>query len=310
MKKNKNISVTQFKKFKWYNITSTTRKETNFLKKEFNFRDINLENCLPPLQRPKILRYPDYIFMILLFPYYDRKTKEIKISEVDFFISHKYIVMVHDNKLPPLIELDKKYNGSDYTNNAEFNQNPAIMLYEVIESLLSYCFPMLNHVGLDIDDVEEKIFNEFGESNVKDILLVKRNIINFRKAMQAHRTVMSKLQNYIKFFTNDENIGLYFEDSIEQTKDIWDLLENYKSTIEALYSSNESLVSLRLSEIMKMLTIISVLTFPLTLFVALFSTNLTGTPFADHPFGFWIIVGLILIGAFTMLYAFKSQRWL
>lgn len=309
MKKNKHISITQFKDFRWYNITKNTKKEIAFLKKTFDFREINLDNCLPPLQRPKIFKYPDYIFMILLYPYYDRKTREIKISEIDFFISHHFLVIVHDNKLPPLINLEKKYNHKDSINSTDTGISPFMLLYEILENLLQYCPPMLNHIGLDIDEVEEQIFKEFGEENVREILLVKRNIINFRKAMQAHRSVLYKLQEYITIFSENKNIELFYEDLIEQTMDIWETLNNYKETIIALYTSNESLVSLRLSEIMKMLTIISVLTFPLTLFVALFSTNLSGTPFVHHPFGFWIVVGLLFIGGSIMLYTFKSRRW-
>ena len=87
-------------------------------------------------------------------------------------------------------------------------------------------------------------------------------------------------------FFDTEHLKLYFENIIEKTKDIWDLLENYYETINAVYNSNESLVSLRLSEIMKMLTIISVLTFPLTLFATFFSTDTQGNPLAAHPHGF------------------------
>lgn len=305
MKKNKHITINSLKKFEWHHITKNSKKEIAYLEKNFNFRQENLDDCLPPLQRPKILQYPEYIFMVLLFPYYDRRSREIKISEVDFFISKDSLVLVHDNKLQPLLDLQKKYSSKK----AQKNITVTDFLYEVIESLLQYCFPMLNHVGLDIDDVEDRIFHDFGEENVRDILLVKHNIINFRKAMQAHRTVIAKLKSYIQQISNNKNTQALYENLYEQTKDIWDMLDNFKETIVALYNSNESLVSLRLSEIMKMLTIISVLTFPLTLFVALFSTNLAGTPFADHPFGFWIVVGLIIMGGSFMLYTFKSQRW-
>lgn len=310
MVKLKNINITEFKNFKWYNITKNTKKEISFIEKNFKtFHQDDIDNCLPPLQRPKILKYPDYIFMILLFPYYDRKTKEVKVSEIDFFIGHNFIITVHDNKLQPLIDKLAKYHSKDNTD-YDFNIKPIDFLYETIHDLLEYCFPMLNHVGLDVDEIQQNIFDEVGKENIRDILMIKRNIINFRKSMQAHKNVLKKLTKYSTNLFENDRIGIYFENLIEKTRDIWDLLDNFKETVNALYHSNESLVSLRLSEIMKMLTIISVLTFPLTLFAALFSTNVSGTPFTNNPFGFWILLSFMFFVAIGMLYTFKSKRWL
>lgn len=309
MAKNKNIEITKFKNFQWYNIKDIKPRDINYLRKEFNFNKIDIENCLPPLQRPKILKYPEYIFMILLFPYYDREAKEIRLTEVDFFISNKYIVTVHQNILDPLKILSKKYRDMENLD-SEFGTNPANLLYDMLDSLLSYCFPMLTHVGNDIDEIEEKIFNNNQQENIKDILLIKRNIVNFRKAMQAHKNVIRKLIAHAPIFFETKKLAIYFENLVEQTKDIWDLLENYKDTIDALHNSNESIVSFRLSEIMKTLTIFSVIVFPLNLFAAIFSMNVTGTPFVDHPFGFWIVMLMMFYGTVGMLAFFKGKKWI
>lgn len=305
----KNIEITHFKNFRWYNVKHNGKKEIEFLHKEFNFNKKDLENCLPPLQRPKILKYPDYIFMILLFPYYDREKKEVRTEEVDFFIHNQYIITVHKNKLPAMRELAKQYNTSKKVE-TQFGIPTLNFLYRTIEMLQSHCFPMLNHIGLDIDEIEDKIFSGQAKENIRDILLIQRNIVNFRKAMQAHRNVLKKLMVYTQQISEEVNLHIFFQNLIEQTKDIWDLLENYKDTIDALYHSNESLVSFRLNEIMKTLTIFSVIVFPLTLFAAIFSMNVPGTPFIGHPLGFWIVIIFMLIGTFSMLTYFKYKRWL
>jgi len=309
MPKNKNIEITNFKNFRWYNIKDIKPKDIKFLKENFSFNKINIDNCLPPLQRPKILKYPEYIFMILLFPYYDKKSREIKITEVDFFISTSYIVTVHQNLLEPLAEISKKYRDPNAAA-ADFGANPVNLLYDILDSLLGYCFPILNHVGIDIDNIEEKIFSNPQRENIKDILLIKRNIVNFRKAMQAHKNVIRKLIGHSPAFFETRKLATYFENLVEQTKDIWDLLENYKDTIDALHNSNESLVSFRLSEIMKTLTIFSVIVFPLTLFAAVFSMNVQGTPFVDHPLGFWIVMIMMFLGTVGMLVFFKLKKWI
>ena len=309
MKGYKNIEISHFKNFRWYNIKKNSRKEIEFLKKEFNFNKKDLENCLPPLQRPKILKYQDYIFMILLFPYYDKKRKEIKIAEIDFFIHNQYIITVHENKLPAIIEFAKTYSKSEKIE-SQFGIPTLNFLYRIVECLQSSCFPMLTHVGNDIDTIEERIFSGQEKENIRNILLIQRNIVNFRKAMQAQKNVLKKLVHYSALISEEVHLHVFFENLIEQAKDIWDLLENYKETITALYHTNESLVSFRLNEIMKTLTIFSVIVFPLTLFAAVFSMNVSGTPFERHPLGFWIVVLLMIVATVGMLVYFKRKDWI
>ena len=88
------------------------------------------------------------------------------------------------------------------------------------------------------------------------------------------------------------------------------MLESQKESINALHETNESLVSFRMNEVMKILTVISVITFPLTLFVAIFDSRALGNPIADMPGGFWIILSFVLWGALLMYAIFKRQRWL
>lgn len=307
--KNKNIQIVDFKDFRWYNISKNSKKEIKFLKDHFRFNDADLNACLPPLQRPKSIKYPDYIFMILLFPYYDKKTKAISVTEIDFFISTNYFITVHDNTLEPLKKFTKDYTDNDFVTGKGFGMMPLHLLYELLDNLFEFCFPMLTHIGQDIDKIEEKIFSDFSRNTIKEILLIKRNIVSFRKALQAHKSVLRKMMVYSQNFFDTRNLEIYFENLTEKTKDIWDLLENYFETINAVYSTNESLVTFRLSEIMKMLTIISVFTFPLTLIATTFATDTLGSPLEHHPYGFWIIVGIMLIVAGIMYLFFKRKNW-
>lgn len=303
---NKNIQEIKTKDLIWVNVSRPGKKEIKYLKEKYKFHNLDLKDCLPPLQRTKLVENPDYLFMILQFPIFDKQTREIKSSEVDFFINQNTLVTVHSNELDPLKELFKLCQENLRIQEKYLVGNPGILIYEILNRSLLHCFPMLNYISLNIDKVEKKIFNRQEKEMVKDILIVKSNIVNFRKIMQAHKTVIRKLIEKAPQFFSIAKLNLYFNDLIAHTKEIWDDLENYKETIDALYNTNESLISFRLNKIIKTLTIFSVIVFPLTLLAAIFGMNTNNMPFVN----FWYIILIMLVLTLIMAIFFKVKKWL
>ena len=298
--------------FTWYIIDKPTKKQVGWIDKNFKFEKEDLTDCLPPLQRPKLVDRQNYLFMILLFPYYDRKSQKIEASEIDFFIDQNKLILVHDNQLPPIVTLQKECQENNAARE-QYLTDGSRLLYEILNRLLHYCFPMLNHISQDIDNAETNILNvyERKKSVITEILRIKRNIVNFRKIMQAHKSVISKLIKCSEKFYSPTYLHYYFNNLVNHTKDIWDFLENYKDTIDALHETHESLLSLRLNQIIKTLTIFSVIVFPLTLFAAIFGMNtMNSMPFVDSPYDFWIVVIIMLLSAILMLGYFKNKKWL
>jgi len=307
----KNIREIKTKSLRWVDVTDPTKREVKYIQENFDFHQLDVAACLPPNQRPKVFTHPDYIFMILQFPTYDRKTREIRASEIDFFITPDLLITTHSSNLTSIKELFNKCKDNKNFRNRKMNGNPAILLYEILNELFMYCFPMLNHISLDIDDVDDGLFSENAKVTVEDILIIKRNIINFRKAMQFHKTVIKKLIEKAPQFFSVAKLNIYFHTLIAHTKEIWDNLENYKDSINAIHETNESLISFKTNEIIKTLTIFSVIVFPLTLLAAIFGMNtLNGMPLIDHPHGFEIVMTLMLVLTLIMAMFFKKKKWL
>lgn len=300
-------TIQEFKstKFSWINVTNNGGKEIDYLKRKFGFHEVDLKDCLPPLQRPKLVARSDYLFMILLFPVFDRKTGILHASEVDFFITGQALVTVNTNELIPLREIFFRCQ-----NKKEKCANPTDLLHKILHELLLSCFSMLVHISTDIDNVENKLRSEFERGTITEILRIKTNIVNFRKAMQPHKQVIRSLVTEAPRFFPTQKMKIYFENLVNNTKEIWDLLDNYKDTIDALHETNASLIDFRINEIMKTLTIFSVIVFPLTLLAAIFGMNTPGMPLVDHPYGFWIILGGMMFGALGLLWFFERKKWL
>lgn len=300
------------KNLRWINLVEPKKGEIDFLRNNFPFHPLDLEDCLVSGQRPRIEKYPNYIFLVLLFPVYNRKTREIEPSEIDFFVGQDYLITLHDNKLNPLSEIFEHCQSENKARNKYMTAGPAHLLYEILNKLLCYCYPMLDHLSIDIRTIEKQIFSGSEKKMVSEILIIRRNITDFRKIMQAHKNTLKKLTHVIKEngFSSSPRIIVYYNDLIELTKEIWDHLESFKESIEALQQTNESLISNRLNDIMKTFTTMSVIIFSMTLVSTTFSIKAKNTPIVNWPWAFWLILGILCVVALTMWQLFKKKRLL
>lgn len=306
-------TITYQKKFKWTDIDNPEKDGIEYLIKNFEFHPLDLDDCLSITHRSKCDQYNSYAFLILLFPFFNRKTREILTTEIDFFISKSYLVSVHkDNNLKPFSEFFKLCQYTDSAKEKYLSLPTERLLYEILEKLYATCFPMLDHISDDIDNIEKQIFSGNEKEMVHEISIIRRNITDFRKIMQPHKNVFKKLILAFKessLFEIQKN-DVYFDNLIDYTKEIWDALENYKERIEALQETNESLITFKLNDVMKILTIISVITFPITLLATVFSMNTPGIPFTSNPHGFWIVVGIMFATIGFMVWHFKKREWM
>jgi len=310
------VSSTQkiaFPNFSWINITNPTEKEIRQMGEKYQFHPLDLADCLTLSHRSKADTYPKYIFLALLLPVYNRKTREILPAELNVFISKDYLITLGRNDLKVFTDFFDLFRVSSDLRRKYPDHSPEKLLYEMLNKLFLYAFPMIDHLSQDCDNIEKAIFSGKEKKMVSEILIIRRNITDFRKIMQVHKNVLKKLIYGLKessLFVMKKT-DVYFESLVDYSKEIWDTLENLKERIEALQQTNESQISFKLSDIMRILTIISVITFPITLLATVFGMNtIKAMPFINHPFGFWYVVGIMLLIIFGMLALFKRKGWL
>ncbi len=298
-------------KITWVNIVDAGKKEIEYLRKKYGFQLAHLQASSGNVfsQRPAIHKADDYFFLILHFPLY--QNDQIVASEVDFFIGHGFLITLHHGNLKPLNEffnLCKKDGASLLTFELE---SSSVLLYEILQKLMLGCYPLLDKNSIAITKVEEIIFSREERQAVSKILFLRQNIINFRKIMQSHKNILTKLEELKSSLVASNELKKYYRELVDHSKTIWDILENQKEVIEILNSTNESMLNYRLSDIMRTLTIFSVIVFPLTLFATVFAIRPAGgMPFVDSPYGFWLVIELMALIALLMVYFFKKKKWL
>jgi magnesium transporter len=231
-------------------------------------------------------------------------------GEIDFFISKNYIVTIHNKNVKGINEffnLCKKDGDSLLTYRFE---SSAVLLYEILEKIMLELYTLLDQNSLDMNELEDVIFEQKSKKSVSGILELQRNIINTRKIMLNHKNIIKKLTNQETGLVSDEEIKRYYIKLLEHSKRFWENLEIQKEMIEVLNSTNESLINYRTNDIMRTLTIFSVIVFPLTLLAAIFGMNtINGMPFVNSPNGFWIIMSFMGLGCTLMIIYFHKKKW-
>ncbi len=169
---------------------------------------------------------------------------------------------------------------------------------------------MLRKIGNKLDVLEEEIFEGRSEEVVRDISNVKQEIINFRKVIRPQRQVLRDLEKVKeRYLSPDMDLEIYFDDVVDAHERIWDMLENDKEVIEALEDTNESVLSHRVNDILRVLTSISVIVLPLTLLASIWGMNV-GVPGERNMTAFWVIVGAMIVLLLGMVTYFRRRGWL
>src|SRR2546421_476020 len=133
-----------------------------------------------------------------------------------------------------------------------FEKGSGRLLYEVLDDLFDYCFPILDKIAYKLDSIEDDIDERHSEEIVSDISKAKQEIISYRKIIKPQRPALRLLERRIERFL-PENLELYFDDLVDASDRIWDLLDNYKEVVEALEDTNESLISHRQNDGLRLL---------------------------------------------------------
>jgi magnesium transporter len=295
---------------RWVNIERPGALERAWLEENFDFHALDIEDVLSRNQRPKIDVYDDYLFIVLHFPVFDPAAGRLGTGELDLFVGPGYVVTIPNQPLQPVEYLFERCRSKEELREQLFSRGSGYLLYRLVDDSFDYCFPMLRKIGNKLDALEDDIFEGRSEEVVRDISNVKQEIINFRKVIRPQRPVLRDLEKVKqRYLATDLDLEIYFDDIVDAHERIWDMLENYKEVIEALAETNESVISHRVNDILRVLTSISVIVLPLTLVASAFGMN-TWVPGEQAVAGFWIVMGAMLVILLGMVGYFRRRGWL
>ncbi len=292
----------------WVNLNRPDEESATELAARFGWHALDVEDVLSKRQRPKIDEYPDYLFVVLHFPFYDSSVQRLNAAELDIFLGPDYLVTLPNVELLPVTRLFSRARDDERLREDLFAKGSGRLLYEVLDDLFDYCFPILDKIGHKLDSIEDEMFEGRSDEVVRDISNVKQEIISYRKIIKPQRATLRVLERHVERFL-PEALELYFDDIVDATERIWDLLDNYKEVVEALEDTNESVISHRQNDVLRLLTVFAAVLLPVTFVASIFGMNVD-YPGEGTAAGFWVILATMLTMIGGLVAFFRYKRWL
>jgi magnesium transporter len=296
----------------WIHQEQPTQDEALQLARRFGWHPLDIEDVMSRRQRPKVDVYTEedesYLFAVLHFPVYDKTIGRLNAGELDVFLGPDYLVTLPTVELRPVSLLFRRCFENDQFRRDLFARGSGRLLYEVLDDLYDYCFPILDKIGFKLEQIDEELDEGRSKELVRDIHKVKQEIISYRKIIKPQRPTLRQLERGVERFLPEE-LDLYFDDIVDASERIWDLLDNYKEVVEALEGTNESVISHQQNDILYVLTIFSVVVLPLTFLTGLFGMNVNFPGFGSEV-AFWAILAFFVCVIGGMIGFFRWKRWL
>jgi magnesium transporter len=294
----------------WVNVVAPDTETAQALASRFGWHPLDVEDIVSKRQRPKVDDYEEdgYLFAVLHFPVFDQAVQRLNAAELDLFIGHDYVVTIPNRELLPVTRLFERCQEDERLREQLFARGSGRLLYEVLDDLFDYCFPILDKIAHKLDVIEDEMFEGRSEEVVRDLSNVKQEIISYRKIIKPERTTLRVLERRVEHFLPEE-LELYFDDIVDAAERIWDLLDNYKEVVEGLESTNESVISHRQADVLRLLTVFTVIVLPLTMLTGVFGMNVA-FPGEGTREAFWVIVAALVAILGGMVGFFRWKRWL
>lgn len=292
---------------RWVNIEAPHPSHRAWLEERFAFHQLAYEDVFSRNQRPKIDEYDDYLFIVLYFPRFDKQVGRLNAAELDLFVGPDFIVTLPNQPLQPVEWLFERCRTNDELRESWFSRGTGYLLYKIVDACVDASFPMLAKMGNKLERIEDEIFAGKSAEVVRDISNVKQEIINFRKIVRPQRAVFGDLERTKQRHLAD--LDVYFDDINDASERVWQMLETYKETVEALEATNESVISHQLNDVLRFLTALSVVFLPLTMIASIFGMNVE-VPGEGRIVPFWVIIAAMVAITVGMVMFFRRRRWL
>ncbi|HEX7254895.1 MAG TPA: magnesium transporter CorA family protein [Gaiellaceae bacterium] len=292
----------------WVHLDSPTTEEAQALAGRLGWHPLDVEDVVSKRQRPKVDEYDDYLFIVLHFPVYDKAAKRLNAGELDIFLGPDYLVTLPTVELLPVTRLFQRCSDDPELRDGLFGKGSGYLLYHVLDDLFDYCFPILDKIGHKLDAIEDDIEAERSHEIVRDISRAKQEIISYRKIIKPQRPTLRVLERQVERFL-PQDLELYFDDLVDASERLWDLLDNYKEVVEALEATNESAIQHRQNDILRVLTVVGAVFLPLTFITGIFGMNVD-YPGEGSREAFWAMVTAMIAVFLGLVGFFRWKRWI
>ena len=298
----------------WVDLESPSKEELYEVMRQYDIDPITMHELLEPSLKPRVERFDDYLYFVLHFPSI-RDGKTLSEMEVDFIIKKNVLITtrykasgVFQNFVKALKvagstgAYEKQPQKFVFDSAADIFIELVLRMYKMVES-------QIEEVHDNLEDIEEDIFNSKEKEMVFAISDAGRDILNLRQALDPHLEIIKSLKDNLSSVASNANVH-----KIAFIENIYYKLRKHTEalarSLTELRETNNTLLSTKQNEVMKIFTILAFVTFPLSLFASIYGMNTKYIPLVGQPHDFWIVIGMMAFATIIMFAYFKHKKWI
>jgi magnesium transporter len=292
----------------WTNIVHPEPQDLDQLAALYpQFHPLNLRDCLTLLEIPKLDHYDNYLFLVIHMPFWDKDLQISRRAEVDIFISKGVLVTSHRGELKLIDEIFTRLQTDTSEQAERIEQGASPLLYYLLDQLVDDCRPIVHKVEQNIQKIELSIFQTNTRYLLHEIALVRRDVIALRGILKPQLEIFDQLIKGTWPFIHTD-LDPYWSDIRDHLSQLCITLDEYAEVISGLSDTADTLASHRIDEVIRLLTVVTVITMPVTVLSTLFGMNIV-MPYAEYPHLFYVVTILGIVFAGFLLWFLNRKRW-
>ncbi len=276
------------------------------LAKRYGLHPLTVEDILNVQQRPKVEEFEKYIFITLKILSWNAKTKTFAIKQVSLIVGIDFVLSFQEVETDIFESIQKKICNPNNKHLRELGTD--YLAYRLIDAVIDQYFVVLEGLGNQIEEVEERIIAAPTTQNSRTLYQLKRKMLQLRKAIWPMREAISHLlqadNTIITSFTH-----VYLRDVYDHAVQAIDTIENFRDMLSGMLDVYLSSLTNRMNEIMKVLTIISTIFIPITFIASVYGMNFEYMPELHWRWGYPTVVGVMGLIVIVMLIFFRRKKW-
>ncbi len=298
----------------WVDMNKPVDEDHALLDDVFGFHPLAIEDSIQYSQRPKIESYnhvgdacrQGYFYMVIHGPDLTSFRDKLRTKELDIFASERYLITIHEEEMTSVRDTVARTAQSP---SMMFDQGIDMLLYSILDRLVDNYNPILDNLQEEIDGLEERSVSDPTPELLSQIAGKKRELLNFRRIIGPQREVLAQLTRGDVPFIR-EGTRVYLRDVSDHLVRAVEMIELYRDLIVGARDIYMSSISNNLNNVMKTLTIITVIALPMNIITGFFGMNFENLPGLHSQAGFWGAVIVMMVGITCLIYVFRKKRWL
>lgn len=291
----------------WVDMEHPTEVDERVLLDVFNFHPLTVEDCRENRHYPKVEEFHQYIYFIVHGVTADTSPDHFNTIELDGFLGPNYVITYHHEMFRSIDNVKQQLR----TTPVACQRGPAFLLHQILDQVVDFYSPVLDDFDGRIDQLEDDIFTLKRPNNeiLSEIMDLKRSVLRLRRISVKQMDILHRMSRG-EFALIQEDMRPFYRDVHDHLVRVVDLAESYRDLISGSLEAYLSVVSNRLNEIMKVLTIFSAIMLPLTFIAGVYGMNFDNMPELHSKYGYYAVWIIMAVVAVAMLFFFKRRGWI